>query len=318
MRITIGLAKERLIQYAPSEGTLVERLNLLCEELLNRMAHKGTQVRARFVAGETLTLPWQFSGCLGVTWEKMPIRIVNQWWEMLPNGPGIQDRLWAEISDLGDNFVTFIDLSDVSADGCYLKVISDVAEDGEPQIQLKGQDDEGQEMRTLDAVANEHIWGERVVIGNTGEWTTEKFYDLTQAIKPSTNGRVRIYASATSGDSNPTLVAIYQPDERIPSWRRYKVPTNTDGTDSNIEALCQIRHQWVENDDADLTIGHMGALKDGLLALNAKDNDDLDGYKKLMADAVIKLDEEHRRYHPASTFKSILQIEEEHHVIGIL
>lgn len=310
MKITVAKAKDILSAYAPDETILVERINLLSEELLNRLNHKSSLKRARFaVTGRYWTLPWNFSGCLGFVMDHIPYRIMNQWWEMLPDGPGTPSTVgdWEKPIDQGDGFVVFKDLADVDADGCYLKVVSSVNEDADQTILLKGPDANGDDVRTQDD-QGAYIDGERVAIDSTGAWSTNLFTDLQQVVKPKTQGRVKLYASATSGDSDPILVAIYQPDETDPCWRRYSLPTHTATTEVTVEALCQVRHNWVENDDAVLPIGNMGALRDGLMALQAKDQGDTALYNQLMADAVQKLNDEHRRYHPAAQYPTLVQM----------
>lgn len=308
--ITLGVAKRRLSRSFPDDDeTLVEHINFVSEDLLGRLENKETLRRAVFVLSVgTLTLPWNFAGCEGVTSDDRAIRIRNQWWEFLPDGPGIQDSVWSEISDQGDNFVVFKDLADVDEDGCYLKVISDLSENGSPKIHLKGTDTDGEELRWEDTAENEHIYGEKVDINSTGTWSTNKFLSLTQVIKPVTRSRVRIYASATSGAASPTLVATYEPDEENPAWRRYRVPYDTDGAERTIIALCQVRHNWVTNDDAPLPISSMNALESAVRARHAYLQGDFGAYENLMSNALRVLREERRRFSPGNTIQTMIQM----------
>jgi hypothetical protein len=285
---------------------------MVCSELLGRLEQKETLKRATFsLSVDTLTLPWNFSGCEGVTTDDRAIRVRNQWWEFLPDGPGIQDCVWREAVDQGDNFVVFKDLADVDADGCYLKVISDLSEPGSKKIHLKGLDEDGEELRWEDTDdEGDYIYGEKVAIGSTGVWSTEKFLSLTQVIKPVTRSRVRIYAHETSGGASPTLVAIYQPDEENPAWRRYRVPVDSDGDERTITALCQVKHNWVTNDDAPLPISSINALECAVRARHAYLQNDFGAYENLMSTALRILREERRRHSPASTVQSLVQFEE--------
>ena len=300
MPISLLEAKRRLSQFAQNDALLVERLNFVCEELLTRMTHKGTLERAAFtVTGGTFTLPWYFSGCVGVTFDRAPRRLRNQWWEVIPAGPGKVCHLCSDMVDLGDGFVVFKDLTDVEATGCFLKVISSVEEEaGDLSIRLKGLDANSEVVRTQDPGNGDWIDGEIVELDDVGHWSATKFMALTQVVKPETDGRVSIYASATSGDASPTLVAIYQPRETDPCWRRYRVPAKADSGSYAVDALCQVRHRWIELDDELLTIGSYSALRDALMGAKANDEGAFDYAEQMYARALRTLLAEQKRYHP--------------------
>lgn len=281
----------------------MKRVGFICEEFATHVQHKSSIERVAFtVTSGLLTLPRQYFGCLGITNNDVALRIWNQWWEFVASGPGAQTRVWSAAEDLGDGFVTFKDLADVDEDGCYIKVVSDTTEVTTERMLLKGTDENGELLRT--GTGGDQIYGEEVdVEDGSGNWTTTKFKSLTQIVKPVTHGRVRLYASATSGAVSPTAVAILEPDETNPCLRRYRVPRDDDSTvTTTVEALCQLRSVILEKDDDILPISNLSALRDGLLSLHYKDQNDGVRAEELMQSAMRLLRNEHRRFHPMTTF----------------
>lgn len=291
---------------------MVKRLNFLCEQFAIELNHKQTLERVAFsVYGGMLTLPRQYFGVTGIASNTSPMQIWNQWWEFLASGPGVQTRVYNLAEDLGDGWVTFKDLSEVDAGGCYLKVISDTTEDTTEKMLLKGTDENGELLRS--GTGGEQMYGEEIDVSETANWTAAKFKSLSQIRKPKTNGRVRIFASATSGDSNPTAVAIMEPDETDPCLRRYRVPRSDDAaTATSVEAICQLRTIWLEDQDSIVPVGNLSALRDGLLALHYKDQNDEIRYEKLMGEALRILRAEHKRFHPMSSFPASIHFDEGH------
>lgn len=79
------------------------------------------------------------------------------------------------------------------------------------------------------------ISGEKLSFVGTATVTSTKLFDSVglSIIKPVTTGRVSMFA--VDEDNVETLVAIYDPSETVPRWRRYKVP-NITGVDLSILA----------------------------------------------------------------------------------
>jgi hypothetical protein len=206
-------------------------LNLALESLMR--GYEGDAVRdsATFVVqpdenGEGfITLPRRWLAIRGaVSGEGIgfPLQVRNGWYEYSPGGIGMRrgsDSMRGVIP-LQGRFTTFSKWNIP----LYLRFKFEQNEDAGTIIvrgTLVGQ----KIWKTTGGASTE---GENVAFGSSGSpsatVTTTNVFDAEpyQIIKPVTKGRVSMYT--VDGDGTETLVAIYDPSERSPRWRRYKVP----------------------------------------------------------------------------------------------
>lgn len=89
-------------------------------------------------------------------------------------------------------------------------------------------------------------------------------------VKPVTLGRVSAYTVTTDGVE--TLVAVYEPQETVPRWRRYKVAGSC-GTEATwtYSAIVKLGYVPLVNSYEEVIPGNVGAIKFGLQALAAED-----------------------------------------------
>ena len=291
--LNLGVARSKLVKYAP-ESELTDKINAACELLLTSQNNKGSLERVSFVVTDgVLTLPHKYFGCIGATVEKIPTPIYNHWYEFVLAGPGATDKVYNEVVDLGDGWVTTVDISSVNAAGCTIKVESDQTEAGSARILLKGLDASGEIIRTADGSG--FIEGEYVAVSGT---STETFTKLAAVVKPVTQGNIRLYA--VNGGSQ-TLIALYEPNEERPSFRRYRVPQASDNT-TDVVALCQRRHVEAVDDSDDLPVDNLNALRDALMSLQYRDQNDLERADQYLGSALAVLNREQKRYHPSTTY----------------
>lgn len=300
--LTLGVAKQRLASFASADD-LTERINLACELLLTGQNHKGSIEKVAFTVSDGLfTLPRHYFGCLGITVLDFPMPIYNKWYEFVGSGPGTGDSACRSVVDLGDGYTTIKDISSVDEDGCLLKVVSELAEDAGMEILLRGLD--GDLATIYTTKSSERIEGEYVDLATgSGATSSTTFTSLKQVIKPITKGRVYVYAV----DTTDVLIATYEPSEERPAYRRYRVPEVQADTVSVI-ALCQRRHVDVLDDNDPLPVDNMNALRDAMLSLEYKSQNDLERSTAYLTSAMQLLSKEHQRYQPVSTYPSMVNM----------
>jgi hypothetical protein len=134
------------------------------------------------------------------------------------------------------------------------------------------------------------VWSEGCPLDYTGTTTvtTTQLFDAIpyQIVKPITKGRVSLYTVDLLGAEQ--LVAIYDPTETNPAWKRYKVPECSKWTSTvpgYYVTICKLAFNAVTNDNDELVLGNIGAYKKGLQALLKEDNEDYQRANQLWADA---------------------------------
>jgi hypothetical protein len=319
-RLTLGQAISKLGDMVVS-GTSVfppgstdaqkaELINQVNERFICEPSWKGVDGVARFsIYGNTLTLPRELSaikkgGALRNTDDpdsyctsRVPVR--NQWYQFSGNGPGIWESEYTlcrsvGLMDLGDGWVSYRD----PVDPFKLRVYTDVAETG--NITLTGFNTSGAPLYSGTTL------GVTLDLSVAGATTTAVFggQSLLGVIKPVTNGRVLLFA-VDNVTGNEIQIAVYQPSETVPSYRRYQV-TGVEEEERVYIALCKraVVNAVVDNDL--LIPGNLGALKLGLMALNYETTDD--GRRKEYWDnAVALLNGELAEYQADVPFSGALQ-----------
>lgn len=299
--LTLGTAKQRLARYAPA-AYLADRINTACELLLTEQNHKGSIDRVAFVVTDgILSLPRQYFGCLGTTIEEWPRPIYNHWYEFIGGGPGESDQAYASVLDLGDRYPTALDVASVDEDGCRLKVVSELSEDSGLQILIRGLDADTEAVWST--VEGERLEGEYVDLATAGTTSSATFTTVSVVLKPITKGKVYLYAVSTTD----VLIATYDPAEERPSYRRYRVP-ECDDEEVNVVALCQRRHVDLRDDNDPLPVENLNALTNAMLALQYKDNNDLERYQQYLNAGKDLLQKEQRRAQPAHTYPPMVNM----------
>ena len=144
--------------------------------------------------------------------------------------------------------------------------MSDVTEAGATNIRFFGTNTSGDVIYTGTAP------GVVLDAGASPATTTQVFSTLTRVIKPVTLGRIKVYA-VDNATAAATLMAIYEPGETTPCYRRYAV-TGSKHEDRTFTALCKRNYvpALVSNDE--VFPDNIGALKMGLMALNFETRDE--------------------------------------------
>lgn len=257
-----------------------------------------------------LTLPRNYSTCLGILRGTEPLQIRGPWVEFILSGPGSilgesDPDLCGEIIDMGDGYSCIREPSDVNADGCRIKVYTDGSASSEVYesiIEFYGLDGDGDIIRTTTGSTIRSGEALNLLASSGNATTTNSFTRLTQVVKPNTNGIITVYA-IDPDDSSENLIATYQPSEKRPNYRRYKVPPAPDGT-STYTATCLCRRRFVtaELDNDILCVDHFGALLYGCLYISYRDVNDDERAERSLKMALDILSKQAVKFRPASTY----------------
>ncbi len=302
MRTTLRQLKASRIPNAlglcSDDPRVVEFSNEAMERLMTMGKWVGTYQRALFcVNNGCLTFPRQVETIEAIALCNTPVTIRNEWFEFLANGTGLQsaDSCGVQLFDRG-NACTF---NDIAGQNKKIRVYADVSEEADSQILLQGYDENGIWIRTQ--VGDEWVDGEYVAISTSPTNSTKLFTSLTGVQKPITNGNVRLYEFNVD-DSTQRAIAIYEPDEEVPSYRRSLLTGmtnwggccgNNDDCDSKpVTAMAKLRFVPVRVDTDYLPIGNIGAVKMGVMAVRKEENNLWSEAEQYWASAVRILNEE--------------------------
>lgn len=256
------------LNFCSTDDRARDYVNRACERLMNEGQWVGTVARYRVcVTNGCIVWPRQLDAILSFAVCNTPMPIHSPWHEFLGNGTYLQD----DCNGCGAS--ALIDRDEVASfdnvigSNKRLAVYCDVAEDPATYITLQYYNTSAQFVRT--APSGSWIDGERVSFNTAGAYS----YTLSnvmangfvRAIKPVTNGTVRLYEHDTVADTYRPL-AYYEPDETIPVYRRSFIPglnisTTEDCTKRSVTVMAKKRFIPVINDDDFLAISHAEAIR---------------------------------------------------------
>jgi hypothetical protein len=286
--LTLSEATTLLSAYVGAGLDFNTRLNLARERLLKKINASNTKSQIVLQAYPDVNLQGQVtlpryyqtmlaiarlppaqSQCFG-----MPLRTRGLWYEFYSGGGGVSNNqtiAWSRGSvPINATFTTFADWTTPQ----YLRLKFETTEAVGLMIfrgTLNGQ--------RIYCVIN-GVWAEGCPLGYSGSTTvtTTQLFDAPPyaVIKPTTIGRVSLYTvDPTSGAE--VLVAIYDPTETIPAWKRYKVPVCSKWTSSSpglYLAVVKNAYYALSSPNDPVFPSNIGALRWGLQALTEEDNQD--------------------------------------------
>lgn len=274
-RSTIG----RVLGVCETDPRVAEAINEAVQRLLSKGRWLGTTGHFDMCVGPDgcLTFPRQIEAIDAYSLCDCPGVIRNEWFEFLGHGPGMQSASEGCINALlprGDNHVVHTDITGIDK---KIRVYSDVAESASARILLKGYDYTNTWIRTQDTGA--WVDGEYVLISTVATDSVNKFSVLTSVDKPTTNGKVRLYSLSTT-DASLIALAEYEPDEKLPSYRRYMIPGLADMsgccddcTKVTLHIIAKLRFIPVVNPKDELLIGNVPAVKLMVQAIRKEEAD---------------------------------------------
>jgi hypothetical protein len=266
----------------PTDPRVNRGINNAIERLLPRLNPDKTIARFQFdIVSNVITLPRQVKTVLGAstTYPSCTggsgcgpgctaiLSVKSMWYEMLPGGPvGWVPCATNVLMDLGTGFSTFADPSTTTP--MTLRLYADIPQPAtEGFIVINGLDVNGN--LPFSYVNNQYIAGQTLNIPTTNDPnyldTPQMFSQITSITKPVTHGRLRLYG--VDANANQTPLAVYEPDELNPDYRRYMVTWVGPAMPSILTCLCKLRFLRGMSPYDDLLITNIGALQNALMAM---------------------------------------------------
>lgn len=321
MRLTLAEFKTKynwaqVLNLSVTDARWLQYLNEASERLLNMGMWVGTTARyAVCTKSACLTWPRQFQSIIAMDVCDRPITIRSQWHEFLENGPGlarIKCCTAFNSYDRGSGFAMFDDITVNSKIRLYTQFSTDAGK----TVTIRGLDENRQPVLT----SSGNIEGEVMTLTGTyvDSVTTWSRQAIREVIKQKTKGFVRAYAydaslpvppASPGPDDTPlTPLAVWEPTETLPDYRRSFIPAlssrrggccndglvpHTDCDKTKVTVIAKIKFITIENDLDFLPIGNAPALKMAMLAVMKEERGDYDGARIAMHGS---LDPVRRRY----------------------
>lgn len=301
--LTVAEAKDEIAEAAGICSSDSTRVYAYCNKAVRRLLPKGkwkgTYQRYSICTNAgCLVWPRQIETIEAVSVCNSPGVVRNQWFEFNPNGPGIFKTGNCNGNQLVDRgqVCTF---EDIVPSNKQLRVYCDLAADLGKTITFRGYDDNFNIILT----SNGDIEGETVTLANPFVVTTHPFFwhSITQVIKDVTKGVVRVYEYDTVALTQ-RLIAIYEPDETLPVYRRSYFPpanvTSTGGTCDrvNVDVMAKLRFIPVRKDSDFIMIENLAAICEMIRAIRKFENNLVQEGMIYEALAVKYLNEELQNY----------------------
>lgn len=308
IRRTFGQIKAELARVAGSSGMSMndvrvrEIFNEATEELMNEGDWPGVVDRYQFrIRNGHIILPYFLDRIMGVAVNNTAYSLRSPWYEFVEYGPGTQNQCnW--IDAVIDRDETAIQVPMPCGTAWSLYTVCEVDErvaNVRPTLIVQGRNGANRIVRTYAGTA----WmdGETLELnGDTDPFTfagTALFSEITNVIKPETNGYVELWG--TNGTSNE-LLASYAPDETNPSYHAYFLPTlsreidccclpcNDDNPERYATVLVRGRKRFipVNSDNDPCIISNIPAMKAMFMAIQWKQTNNFESYAAYKATAV--------------------------------
>lgn len=272
---TLAEAQSLLANYAGNLNSFPARLNLVRERLLQQGNWMGTfepvalDIHADAKGNNIVTLPRRYATLLAGGIENVSticpgvvMTIQNLWSEFNRSGLGYNANL-RHFQEVAGYFANYQDWT--SASKLRFKM---EATESAGVIYVYGTLS-GAEVWNSNAGTHENR--EAVSLNGASNVTSTNKFDSARLriTKPTTLGRVSAYSVADDGTE--TLVAVYDTDETLPRWKRYKVPYCTPPTGYSYIGIAKLAYAPVTRDADEVIPGNIAALKYGLDALVSED-----------------------------------------------
>jgi hypothetical protein len=138
--------------------------------------------------------------------------------------------------------------------------------------------------------------------------TVNAFRSIDAINKTATKGWVRVYAvDPTTGAEY--CIAILAPDETLPQYRRYAIPGFESEEGATVTVLAKRKFIPVVNDDDDLIVTNLGAVKMMAIAIEKEENNNLAEAQLYENKAVELLKEELKEVEGANIGRPQVQME---------
>ncbi len=277
MKLTLSQARSavaRVLSLSPSDARVADYINEAQERLLHKGKWPGTYGRftIRCMDG-CITWPRQLEAIDAVAINDSPGLVRNGWFEFHENGPGLlshDSEVGAQLLDRGE----VCSFRDIGGTPKRLRLYADVAQDNGVKVLLQGFNTDGQWVRTQEA--GQWIDGVNVTLVNAGGVnyvdTAIAFSAITGVQKPVTQGAVRLYQLDSPGIGEQKLMAVYENDETLPTYRRSLVPGLPADRETAVTVVAKLRFIPARLDSDWLIIPSLPAIKEMCMAIRKAEN----------------------------------------------
>lgn len=286
-----------------TDARFLQYLNQALPKLMNHGAYVGLhQKYAVCTAGSFVTLPRQFKTAEVMDVCKYPVQIRNHWFEFLENGPG---RITSQTDCAGNNaydrgrgFAGFADLPYAST---KIRLVPTLGADAQKTVTIRGTNSAGDYVLTNTGNTDGEIMTLAFpYVDSTTVWGKQEFRTV---LKDKTKGFVKAYAYDYVNDpgaTNLTQLALWEPSDTLPDYRRYEVPQVTsikqcsscqgavDYDCASVSVIVMARLQFIpiENDLDILPLSNVEAIKLAMLSVIKMERNDLDGARTALYGAL--------------------------------
>jgi hypothetical protein len=300
-RITLAEAKNSLCRCVdngvpPDDPRVVDRINEATERLMSGGHFVGmTQELIICAQQQCFTLPRQIESVQEVFILDQSLDVTSGWYAIENPSTYVDPELLNDIVlvDRGE-YPTFFDICTPGK----LIVYADYAEAGGTSIRIFGLDPSGNEIYTTQAGV--YAPGEVIELTMAGAVSVNTFAKITNMQKARTHGPVRVYEVDPINTANHIMLAILDPTEIVPSYRRYfcaDIPLLNPGDPPvRIRVTGKRRFLPIYNDTDFLILANLGALRLELLALDREDGNDFQGSAEFHKRALDLLQAEVKSY----------------------
>lgn len=285
MRLILSDACNLLNEYVEygmcaTDPRVVKGINLAIERLLPALNPEKTISRYQFdVNACQITMPREVKTVLAASTEyqactggncgpgcRQIIKVKSRWYDMLPGGPvGFVSCSPNILMDLGTGFSTFADPSPTTP--YFLRVYADIPQlVSEGMIFVKGCDINDNDLVSM--VNNQYVHALGIAIPALGTPYVDSpmmVQQIYSCSKPVTAGPIRLYG--VDADGNQTPLAVWQPDETAPDYRRYMLSWVGENMPAILTVLAKRQFVWTTTPGDDLLITNLGALQNALMAI---------------------------------------------------
>ena len=274
MKITLSDIKTniaRLLSMAGTDARVIDYINEAQERLIYKGKWKGTYARYIITSSNgCITWPRQLETIESVAVNEAPAVVRNEWFEFLESGIGLLDSDNSDVKTLVDRgeAATF---GDISGTDKKLRLYTTVTLDADLKVLLLGYDEDGEWIRSLDAVTNTYHDGEYVTLTTTFVDTLNNFTIVTGVQKPVTEGNVKMYEKTDVTDVL-RMIANYEPDETRPIYRRSLISGIKDDGLDVIQVIGKMRFVPASKDTDWLHISNEPAIKEMVMSIRKAEN----------------------------------------------
>ncbi len=278
----IKSACSKAVNLCPDDARVLDYVNRAAERLLMDGRWKGTVQTFRFCLNANGCIVWpreiETVEAVSICQHQTPVR--SGWFEFQENGFGqiaSDSNCLNALLDRGEA-CTF---DDVIGTNKKLAIYADKTEAAGGTVTIQFWDQHGQFVRTQPGLPTNTSWidGERLSIPTTAGtyvYTTNlaRAGAIHSVAKTVTNGVIRLFEYDTTTAALRPL-AVYQPDEEVPVYRRSLLPALNvvgDCEQQQVIVRAKLRFVPVRNDEDLLVISHREALRLACRAIFEEEN----------------------------------------------